>query len=91
MWVAKIKLKDNNCIWSTRTKKWNVIDYQYPLRYKESEDGLFVTSYHLIDFTRTYMVIIVATIFFKCYSKYTYFLQRTLISYFLLFLNALQR
>lgn len=53
MWVVKLKLKDENCIWSTRTRKWNVIDYQYPLRYKETKDDFILTSYHLVEGKRS--------------------------------------
>lgn len=49
MWVAKIKLKDKNCIWATRCKKFNIYNYQYPLGLYKIKNGVATMLYHIFD------------------------------------------
>ncbi len=49
MWVAKIKLLDENCIWATRCKKFKIYDYQYPLGFYKANGGLSLMLYHFLE------------------------------------------
>lgn len=49
MWVAKIKLLDENCIWATRCKKFGIYDYQYPLGFYKTKEGLALMLYHILN------------------------------------------
>lgn len=45
MWVANIKLLDENCIHATRTKKFNIRIYEYLLTHYKK--GKSLNLYHL--------------------------------------------
>ena len=49
MWVAKIKILDDKCIWATRCKKFNLHVYQYPLGYYETKQGFNFIVYHILE------------------------------------------
>jgi len=49
MWVLRIKFLDKNCIWATRCKKFNIYDYQYPLGFYKTKEGLTLTMYHILE------------------------------------------
>lgn len=49
MWVARIKLTDDNCIWATRCKKFNIYNYQYPLGFYRVNKGLALVVYHVLE------------------------------------------
>lgn len=49
MWVVKIKLLDENCIWATRCKKFGIYDYQYPLGFYKTKEGLALMLYHILN------------------------------------------
>lgn len=49
MWVAKIKLIDKNCIWSTRTGKFKIFNYQYPLGLYKIKNAVITMLYHILE------------------------------------------
>ncbi len=49
MWVLKIKLKDENCIWAPNCKKFGVYDYQYPLGFYKVKQGLALMIHHILE------------------------------------------
>lgn len=49
MWVTRIKLIDKNCIWSTRCKKFNIYNYQYPLGFYNVKQGLALVMHHILE------------------------------------------
>lgn len=49
MWITKIKLIDENCIWSTRCKKFNIYNYQYPLGFYKVKQGLALVMHHILE------------------------------------------
>ncbi len=49
MWVLKLKIVDENCIWAARCKKFGIYDYQYPLNYRIVDDNIVTALYHILD------------------------------------------
>lgn len=49
MWVVKFQLRDKNCIWATRCKKFNVYDYQYPLGFYWIKNNLALMMHHIFE------------------------------------------
>lgn len=49
MWVVKIKLIDKECIWATRCKKYSIYDYQYPLGFYKTKQGLNLMLCHILE------------------------------------------
>ena len=48
MWLAKIKLLDENCVFATKIKKFNLQSYEQSLTHFKKKDSYFFMSSHIL-------------------------------------------
>ncbi|MEW6329014.1 MAG: helix-turn-helix domain-containing protein [Candidatus Micrarchaeota archaeon] len=49
MWILRLSVVDPECIWSARTKKFGITDYQYQLAVYKTKTAIRVVSAHILS------------------------------------------